>query len=308
MLPTPIVIIEQAPEVPAEIRQAVFDGCTQGLGKERCIGKDEPRNESLAQGLVRYEAQLVWSKSYSDVRILVAVDSGVLERRVHFQSADGAVERGAAAGLVAATAVATHLALQGETPPREPEPPGSDSSVAPPPPPEEKTTAKPSPPRLRTDIGLSLGSGLREGPLAQGGFLRLSLSGWMPPILPLFALSYSHSGGAITGTRWRTWLGLGTELNIPHAPLAIELSGSLAAELFEISATLDGQRDRESRLRLGGLTEADLIWDMSDSVQPFVGARASILWPDVDVAKEGELVDYRGVFGWTALGGIRFKL
>lgn len=302
MLPTPTVIIEQAPDVPAEIRQAVLNGCGRGLGERGCLEKSDTASPEAP-----YEAELVWSENYQQVRIIVLLHPGRLEREIQFQSTDRPIEKGAAAGLVAATTVATHLSLQ-----EEPGPPPAPSAPPEPAPRETETlptTSEAKPPlTLRTDLALTLGSGLRDGPLAWGVAGRASMSGWAKPLFPMLALSYSRSGGSITSTSWRTWLGLGVELDISELPLALELSGACIGEYFSITGSQEGETDKASTLRIGGLLQSDLVWKASHTVHFFLGGQASLLWPDAEITTGNEPVDYQGVFDWTALSGVRLRL
>ena len=92
------------------------------------------------------------------------------------------------------------------------------------------------------------------------------------------------------------------------APLLSLGIGACVGELFTVSATQDGEVDRGNTLRLGGLTQADVVWKATDHFRPFVGGQLSFTWPDVDVAISSEPIDYKGFFGWMAMTGVRLSL
>lgn len=306
MLPTPTVMIEQAPEVPAELRQAVLDGCAQGLGQDACIAKGDPSAEGAT-----YQVELEWSGENQRVKIVVRKAEWRLERELQFPPQDEARERGAAVGLVAAGTVAAHFSFQQapnekeEAPVAPPAEASSERKAAAPgsPPPELN-----SPQRLRTDLGFFLGSSLRDGPVALGITGRISWRGWTPPVFPLLAISYSRSGGEVPATHMRSWLGLGVELKSASLPLALELSGACVGERLTVSAAQGDAVEQGSALRLGPLVEADAIWLASEHFHVVVGGQASFLWPHVDITAAGQPIDRQQVFAWGALSGVRLSL
>lgn len=304
MLPPPTVAIEQSADVPAEIRQAVLDGCAQGLGPAACV--DEA---NLDPTDVPYRAQLIWSADYEEVRVIVSLGAEELEREIEFKAHDPADKRGAAAGIVAATAVATHRILH----PVEPSEPENESVPAPAPQRRDvqEVIVPAKEPELRDwrlDVAGVVSSSLREGPLAWGAMTRVSVSGWMKHAFPILALSYAQSGGSIRAGQFRAWLGLGGELPLGDSPFSLELSGACVGERLSLSASREDEVDRANRFRIGGLAEADVVWTPTEVSHFFLGAQASMMWPNVEVNEGSEPVDHEGFFGWSGLGGVRFRL
>jgi hypothetical protein len=298
-----VVAIDVPAESPVELVSATLRSCNTALGEGRCqLDDGTERRDVVFHAVVRWDSAGL--ELHIELRDRHAGGQLLEQREVLFSEDDAARLRWASAGLVIAS-----LAVQHERPPEPLTPtpiplaPVPAPAPAPLPPPSEPEFE----PRVLFDVGAQLGTALEDSEPRLGPFLGVVVPLGSLPLQIMAGAAYTmHSGEPET-----TWLagalGLGVRIGSWKSPWAAELRSELLVEQVTLKAEEPSSNttDESSRVRLGSSLGLGMVWTPTRYFGLVLGAKATVMRPEIVVVIRDEAAGSVPAFGWTSWGGAR---
>lgn len=281
------VAIDLPDGTPPETVNRVVESCNQALGSPRCHAASPGQPSTTLLAVVSWEG--------ADLKITLYRESDgeeVDRRHVAFSEADAPSDRYIAAGLLVAALTAAHGNEQTESPPPEappaPSPPPSPPAPVyePAPPPIEPA----GPLRLGMDLEVQAGQGLSGEQARWGGGVRLW---WLEND---YRIGVTTSAGHLRASKpvELAWTTLGAGVVARPTPwsslVGVEISAEAVAQHTEARAERRAESRSASLWRLGGRLSSAFVWEVHDSLKPYVGLQLTLLERGFQVTVQGEPV------------------
>ena len=297
-------VVVDVPPAPAAAR--TLTTCNAALGAGQCAAVEQgpgPGGPPRWYAVVRYDAE-------GSARLTIELYEGnrdgprVASSELEFKERDSAEERWASAGVVVAALVAAQTASPSSTEPKPAPAPvlvPAAAQVSRPP-----VRDAPSP-WLRLDLGATLGSESRAGPLRVGPLGRLGIAFRSLPLFAFASGAYTVRGSGRTDLSWLTGsLGVGARVGFAQQRAALEVRTEAVLETVGIEAS-DGDRSEQARrTRFGSRFGLDLSGYWAKNWAVLLGAEAGALGPRVTIDVLGQQVEQLPPFFWGFVSALRY--